>query len=296
MDKKTRLLIIINIVFFSIIAFHHIVIYYFGDDWVVYVALFSTLGISSVMLEDTIRQKSLNIRNIAFIEFGLRIVALCVHILSIRYEFNSYWLIGALTAVFMLTLIVQKLLLNQIKRYKYIELESFNRKKLNDLIEKLYENNSSLMRKQEEKGKNDELKNALQASGKSNIISIILLINLIATEFLYRHYSYFTVIPIAFGIVLVFKFLKFHQIVMVFTDKKKKNKRTSYILENTPFIFAIIILYLTEVFLFLDLGALRVTIWFFASLMFIPIMNRKYLLRQSLQALSQCKYQDGEKT
>ncbi|SET24909.1 hypothetical protein [Anaerobranca gottschalkii] len=177
LNKKMKILMIVNIIFFALIAFHHIVIYYFGDDWVLYVLLLSALVFSSIFLEDTVRQRILKLRTIAFIEFGLRIFAISVHLVSIFYGLYFYLLIGVIGTVFILTLVFQWWLLKKINKLKYVELEEFNSGDLNDFIDKLFDRGTTFS-SEEENDRIKKLKGVLLASGRSNIILIVLFINL----------------------------------------------------------------------------------------------------------------------
>lgn len=293
LHTKIKTLVISNIIFFAIIAFHHMVINNFGDDWVVYVMLLSTFAVSSVILEDTIRQKALNIRIIALIEFGLRVVGLSVHLVSIMYDFNLYWLIGIFTSLLILTFIFQSMLLKHFKKSEHTKSESFDSRTLNNAIDKLYYSDSSYISNEQKKERTDKLKKAVQALGNSNILLFLIVINLIVTNFLFKHYRHYIFIPIFLAIVLVFKFLKSHYSVYEFSSKKK-NTQSSYVLTSVLFVIGIVVLHITEVFYSLPLGGMRVIIWFLAALMFIPIMNSNYLLVESLKDFMQNKQKDGE--
>ncbi|SET25244.1 hypothetical protein SAMN03080614_11102 [Anaerobranca gottschalkii DSM 13577] len=120
--------------------------------------------------------------------------------------------------------------------------------------------------------------------------------HLIITELLFNHYLNLYVIPIVFGIILIFEFLRSHYTVFEFTYRKERNARKTYFVESLLFVLGVAVIYVTEVFLSLELGGEQVIIWFIASLLFIPVMNRKYLLRKSLKQLSQSHQKNGKKT
>lgn len=275
-----------NIIFYLLILFHTFVVNKYGSDNLIQVAIYIALSFSSIAMEELIRRKINEIKLISVIDFIARIITLLLHFSWIYFHSNIYIVSFIIIILFSLNILIEIYLIRISKNFNESKAEVINDKEINDFIHKFYNNKldtfkCSLKIKSEIK----EIMNTLQISGKVNLIGILLFIGIFISSFIYKYFNNFILLDVLLICILLLIFINMNSKLVMVSLRKEKNKIKKSILENLSFVIGYTVLFISEVVLQEKLHNIRVSIFVVAILTILPLLNRRYLIKEELRRI-----------
>lgn len=277
--KKVKITLCSNIIYYLFIWLHKITINKYGDDLIIQSIFYIALFFSTAMLEESIR-KHLKEMRIQIFDFTLRIIVLIIHFASL-YFLNLSVITNIITSIlFIINIIIEVKILNNI-RDKKVNREEVIESELKKFIENFY--NGKLDAFNCGVKLNNEIKNImkyLKISGEGNIKLIILFIGISISSYLYNLNKMIIIFLIVINLMILIWFLKSNSKFLMYFYKENKKVH----LENILFSIGYIILFLCEVVFQGNIKYyMRVTIWVIAILNFLPMLSKKFIIKEELK-------------
>jgi len=279
MEKKIRSLILFNSIFYVFILLHK----FYPDDNVPQVIFYMFLAFSSILLEEIFRNKINELKLYVSIDFIIRVIVLIIHFITLISGINMK-LSCILISMFWIFNTVIELILLKSNNIKEIDIENIKKEKIDKFIEDFHSGkiDYSLI------GINfaEEIKaimKAIIASGKGNILIIVLLILVFVSRFIYENFTQFIFIPILIIISLIYILSKltYKMNEVIYADYNYKNKKSR--IDNVTFIIGYITLFIHSVFLYDKLGYFNISTLVLGTLFWIPMIDTKYKLKKKLE-------------
>lgn len=280
MKKKAKFLIVFNILFYVFIFIHK---YYTYDD-VPQVLFYMALSFSSIFLGEIFKNKIKKLEAYSLIDFLLRIGVLMLHFTALIFKINIST-VNLITAIlFIVNIIIEIIILDKLKDMRENELEIVEQKDINKFIEDFkstkldyYAIGTDL---RDEMG---FMINALEISGKSTIVIIILSILVFISRFVYAHFVKLIFIPMLLIILLLYILFKLsYQTISIVYNNNEHRRKKNYI-DIITFVIGYIILFSAEVIFYGKMGYFHISILVVGAIFFVPIFNTKYVLKKRFE-------------
>lgn len=280
MKKKAKFLIVFNILFYVFIFIHK---YYTYDD-VPQVLFYMALSFSSIFLGEIFKNKIKKLEAYSLIDFLLRIGVLMLHFTALIFKINISR-VNLITAIlFIVNIIIEIIILDKLKDMRENELEIVEQKDINKFIEDFkstkldyYAIGTDL---RDEMG---FMINALEISGKSTIVIIILSILVFISRFVYAHFGKLIFIPMLLIILLLYILFKLsYQTISIVYNNNEHRRKKNYI-DIITFVIGYIILFSAEVIFYAKMGYFHISILVVGAIFFVPIFNTKYVLKKRFE-------------
>ncbi|MFX0549362.1 hypothetical protein ACOAKC_08495 [Hathewaya histolytica] len=286
MGKQIKGLVVINAVFYFFIFLHGIVIKTYGDDYILQAIFYISLSFSTLVLEQSYRMGINKLKSISLLDFTLRIIVLILHFIWIALKWNTFMGNLITCILFVLNLIIELIMLTRFKNFPKQDLERIKNKDIREFIDKFYLNKIDISKFDLKLIR--DLKDTmylLELSGKGNLIAIFLFVLIFISEIIYKYFNRFTFFTIIVVIISIFLFVKLNTDLIKIGFKDEKNIDKKIIIENMSFIIGYIILFVCEVILKEKLSYMRVSVWLVGGLTFLPVLNRKYRIKEKLKII-----------
>ena len=280
MKKKAKFLIVFNILFYVFIFIHK---YYTYDD-VPQVLFYIALSFSSIFLQEIFKNKIKKLKAYSLIDFLLRIGVLMLHFTALIFKINISR-VNLITAIlFIVNIIIEIIILDKLKDMRENELEIVEQKDINKFIEDF--KSTKLDYCAIGTDLRDEMAfmiNALEISGKSTIVIIILSILVFISRFVYAHFGKLIFIPMLLIILLLYILFKLsYQTISIVYNNNEHRRKKNYI-DIITFVIGYIILFSAEVIFYGKMGYFHISILVVGAIFFVPIFNTKYVLKKRFE-------------
>ena len=279
MKKKIRSLILFNSIFYVFILLHK----FYTDDNVPQVIFYMFLSFSSILLEEVFRNKINELKLGVSIDFIIRLIVLIIHFITLISGINIKLSCIIISMFWIVNTIIELILLKS-NNMQERDIENINKKEVNKFIEDFISKKIDYLLI----GINfaEEIKliiNALIASGKSNILIIVISILVFISRFIYENFPQFIFIPILIIIPLIYILsnLTYKMNEAIYEDYNYKIKKSR--IDNVTFTIGYIILFVYSVFLYDKLGYFNISTLVFGTLFWIPIFNTKNKLKKKIE-------------
>ena len=244
MKKKAKYLILFNFIFYIFIVLHN----FYVDDNVPQVLFYMSLFFSTIVLEQTYRNRIDKLKTFSLIDFLIRVVVLIIHFATLIFNFDILKINAITTILFIVNIIIEGIIVNKVKDMKEDKVKEIQQKDINKFIDDFYSGNINYyVMGIDLKGEVTNIIKATEISGKNTIILIISFILLFTSRFIYEHFTKFVFIGILLIVPLVYILFKlsYKMISIVYSDDKER-KRRNY-LNMITFLIGYVILFVSEV-------------------------------------------------
>lgn len=279
MNKKVKLLMVYNTMFYIFILVHK----FYLDDYVPQVFFYMSLAFSSMLMEEVFRSKIKELKLYTVIDFFVRIIILSIHFITLISGINIK-LASVITLIFWIFNTIIEVIILKVTKTKEIDIEFIKKEEIDKFIEDF--NSKKLNYFIIGTNLVEEIKtiiNALTVSGKSTILIVILSILAFISRFIYEHFMQFIFIPILIIVFLLYVSSKLsYKINKVIYDNYNDQRRKSKI-DNITFTIGYTILFCYSVFLYDKLGYFNISMLVLGALFWIPIFNTKYKLKKKIE-------------
>lgn len=279
MKRKAKFLIVFNILFYVFIFINK---YYIYDD-VAQTLFYMALFFSSIFLEETFKKKIKKLEAYSLIDFLIRIGVLMLHFTALIFKINISK-VNLITAIlFIVNIIIEIIILDKVKDISEDESEIVKQKDINKFIKDFKSNKLDYYKIGTELREEIAFMiNAIEISGKSTLVIIILAILVFIFRFFYAHFVKLIFIPILLIILLLHILFKLSNQTSSIVYNNEYRRKRNYI-DIITFVIGYIILFCAEVIFYGEMGYFHISIMVLGVIFFIPIYKTKCVIKKRFE-------------
>jgi len=280
-----RKILFINILFYILLSFDKYVVLRFGFDYITQVLFYIILFSSSIVLEESVRKKRINLTIISGIDFMTRVTFVVYHLITIiTGNYKYYYVI--LAATLFLTLFLEVCMLIVFKRSTFKEVSDVSNKEIGDFIEEFTLNKRTFSLTSEQINYTKSLIKMIKEMGKENIKAGCMFFSLFFLTVSATRISFniALIVSIILGIVFVYSTLLTHYSTMKAMFNKEK-LMIRFTIDVVCLVLGLATLYISEFYVKVYFEFFRVSFWMMAIVFFIPYINLRNSLRNELKGI-----------
>lgn len=280
MKKQAKLLIIFNILFYIFIFIHRYYVYDYMPQTLFYMALF----FSSIFLEEALKSKQKKVQVYLLADFLFRISVLILHFITIVFAIDLFSINLTTFILLIINILLETIVLIKVKDIKEDKAKTVKREDINKFIEDVKSRRLEYyILGADLKNEIEVMINAIETSGKSTIVIIILCVLVFISSFIYENFLQFIFVPILIIVFLLYILYKlsFNIIKIAYGENKDMSKKN--LIDILTFIIGYVVLYSAEVIFYGKTGYFDVSLRVVAIIFFIPIFKTKFIIKEKFE-------------